>query len=101
MAERVAAGLRPHGQAVRLRADLDADNRAGRGVDRVDDVVEPARQPEPLAVGADIEARPVKDGLFAGLLDGERITDRRGRRLACPQERRGVRTAGPGDANDG
>ena len=54
VAERIAAGLRPDGEAVRLAADLDLVDLAGRGVDAIDLVVEAAAQPEIFAVGADI-----------------------------------------------
>ena len=54
VAERIAAGLRPDGEAVRLLAHRDLLHGAGRRVEHVDDVVVAARQPELLAVGADV-----------------------------------------------
>src|SRR6516162_11267543 len=39
VAERVAAGLRPHRQPVRLVPDRDRRHRAAFGVDRIDDIV--------------------------------------------------------------
>jgi seryl-tRNA synthetase len=52
--ERIPPGLRPNGQAVRLRADLDRLHIAVRRVEHVDDVVVAAGQPQLLAVGADV-----------------------------------------------
>src|SRR5215469_6149841 len=54
VAERVATGLRPDGQPMRLFADRDRFNRPGRRIDVVNDIVKSPRQPELLAVGADI-----------------------------------------------
>src|SRR5205823_2336566 len=54
VAERVAAGLRPDGEAVRLAADLDLVDLAGGRLDAIDHVVEAAREPEIFAVGAGI-----------------------------------------------
>src|ERR1022692_4985467 len=52
--QRVTSRLRPDRQPMRLRSDADGLDRAGRGVDGVDDVVVSAGYPEQLAVGADI-----------------------------------------------
>ena len=54
VAERVAAGLRPDGQAVRLLPDRDFRDCPGRRVDVVDDIVVAPGQPQLFAVGADI-----------------------------------------------
>src|ERR1700730_9174398 len=54
VAERVAARLRPYRQPVRLLAHWNALYRAVRRIDVVDDVVEPAGQPELFSVHADI-----------------------------------------------
>src|ERR1700730_447182 len=54
VAERVAARLRPYRQPVRLLAHWNALYPAVRRIDVVDDVVEPAGQPELLSVHADI-----------------------------------------------
>src|SRR5215472_13123139 len=54
MAERVAAGLRPHRQSMRLQADCDGFHQTARRIDIVDDIVPPSRQPELLSVDADI-----------------------------------------------
>src|SRR3984893_17146475 len=54
VAERVAARLRPYRQPVRLLAYRNALYRAVRRIDVVDDVVEPAGQPELFSVHADI-----------------------------------------------
>src|SRR6266404_1962104 len=54
VAERIAARLRPYRQPVRLLAYRNALHRAIRRVDVVDDVVEPAGQPELFSVHADI-----------------------------------------------
>src|SRR5437899_12095319 len=54
MAERIAAGLRPDREAVRLEADRDAPDLAGCRVDVVDHIAEPTRQPKPLPVGCDV-----------------------------------------------
>src|ERR1700730_13750873 len=87
MAERVAAGLRPHRQPVRLGADRDRGDGAVRRVDRIDDVVVPRRQPQELPVGADIahvgasaaRYRPIRDDL-----PGLKIEDRDAARAAPP-----------------
>ena len=54
MTERIASGLRPHGQAMRLFADADSCDRTRRRVDIIDDIVEPAGKPELLSIGADV-----------------------------------------------
>src|SRR5258708_39547553 len=54
MAERIPAWLGPDGQAMWLAADLYLVDGARGRVAAIDDVVEPARQPEIFAVGADI-----------------------------------------------
>src|SRR3954454_20977177 len=54
VAERVAPGLGPHGESVGLRTDLDLGDVAGRGVDRVDDVVVATAEPQRLAVVAHV-----------------------------------------------
>src|SRR3981189_481260 len=87
MAERIAAGLRPYRQPVRLRADRDRDDGAGRRVDRIDDVVVAPGQPQELPVGTDIahvgtaaaRYRPIGDD-FAG----REIEDRDAARAASP-----------------
>src|SRR6478672_71736 len=52
MSERVAAGLRPNGEAMRLPAYLYGFHPTCGGVDGVNMVVEASRQPEHLSVGA-------------------------------------------------
>ena len=52
MSERVAAGLRPNGEAMRLPAYLYGFHPTCGGVDGVNLVVEASRQPEHLSVGA-------------------------------------------------
>src|SRR3972149_6671354 len=52
--ERVAARLGPDGEPVRLLAHRDGPDLAWRGVDGVDDVVVTAREPQHLAVGAQV-----------------------------------------------
>src|SRR5262249_44443420 len=77
MTQGIAAGLWPDGQAVGLHPDRDAFDRTILRIDRIDDVVEAARQPEIFAVGADIahigaattRDRPVGDDLAAGEID--------------------------------
>src|SRR5260370_15724481 len=54
VAERIAAGLRPHREPVRFLAHRDGLYRAARRVDVVNDIVEPPGQPELLSVDADI-----------------------------------------------
>ena len=54
VAERVAPGLRPDREAMRLAPDGNLRRGAGGGVDRVDDVVVAAGESERLAVGADV-----------------------------------------------
>ena len=67
MAEGVAAGLEPDGEAVGLFADGNGRHVAGRGVEGVDDVVLAAREPERLAVRAHIapsrHPRPARAGV--------------------------------------
>src|SRR5262245_62019496 len=52
--ERVPAGLRPHGEAVRLLADGNRGDLAAGRVEDVDDVVVAPGKPEALAVRADV-----------------------------------------------
>src|SRR5262249_31821470 len=54
VAERVAPGLRPHREAVRLLADGNGHHFAGRRVDHVHDVVVAPGEPQTLAVHADV-----------------------------------------------
>src|SRR5215469_14239535 len=54
MAERITTGLWPHSQPVRLFADRNGSDCASSRIDVVDDIVPPSRQPQLLAVGADI-----------------------------------------------
>src|SRR2546425_11536241 len=54
VAQRIAAGLRPHRKAMRFLADTDLLDCSRRRIEHVDDVVVPAGQPEPLTVDADV-----------------------------------------------
>ena len=54
VAERVTTGLWLHSQPVRLFADRNGSDCASSRIDVVDDIVTPSRQPQLLAVGADI-----------------------------------------------
>src|SRR5262249_9913500 len=54
VAERIAPGLWPHREAVRLLADWNRDDLARGRVDYVHDVVIASREPETLAVGAHV-----------------------------------------------
>src|SRR5215510_2343588 len=54
VAERIAAGLRPHGEAVRLTPYGNRLHVARGRIDGVDDIIEAAREPQMTAVGGDI-----------------------------------------------
>src|SRR5271157_2233084 len=54
MSERIAAGLRPDREPVWHAADRNRLHRAVVGVEGVDDAVIAAREPQPLAVGAEV-----------------------------------------------
>src|SRR6202011_5322518 len=90
MAERIAAGLWPDGQAVRLEGHRGGSDPAGPGIDVVDDVVEPTRQPEPFSVGAHIAHVGA-----AAAWDRPGLLDRAGREIddrdAAPAVRRRAR----------
>src|SRR5439155_16126116 len=82
MPQRIAAGLGPHGRAVRLEPDLYLRDLTARRVETVDHVVVPARQPQPLAVGRDVAHvgaaaawdGPFRDDLVSGEVDHRHAT---------------------------
>src|SRR5450830_949172 len=77
MAQRVAARLWPDGQAVRLLAYFYLRHGTVVRIDAVDHIVEAARQPQILAVGADVahvgaaaaRNRPLRNHFFGGEID--------------------------------
>src|SRR5271166_2428212 len=77
MPERVAPGLRPDGEPVRLAADGNGLDQAVVGVEGVDDAVIAAREPQPFAVGGEVAHvraaaagnRPVGDDLTCRKVD--------------------------------
>src|SRR5262245_688111 len=65
VAERIASWLWPHRETVRLLADWNRDDLARGGVDDVHGVIIASREPETLAIGADVAhvgAAALRDG---------------------------------------
>src|SRR4051812_34214155 len=54
MAQGISAGLGPNGEPVRLLADGDRGHRAAPGVEAIDHIVEPTREPEIATVRRDV-----------------------------------------------
>src|ERR1700680_3711307 len=79
MAERIAARLRPDGKPVRFGADGNGFHVAARDIDRVDDFVIAARQPEIFSISADIShvgAAAAGNGYIAFDFAGGKVDDR-------------------------